>query len=315
MDADELWELTGHHYDSAEERYAHERYPQHIYRHRRETEMLDLAVDTLRAEGRTDLAMLDIGCGYGDLVAAAAARGVAARGIDASATMVELARERLTARGADPASVTVGSALELDAPDASLDIVAAIQIFGYLDRSLEDRYLGECARVLRPGGFLITAEANALFDIATFNKFTVRFFRDHLLPATFAGEELDRMTDAVAGLVTNPAQPPAPAPIPDGATYVDALLDGEGTRYSSHREQAGSKAENPLDYPRLLGRFGFTLADLAFYHFHATPPLLFRDAPELERRAEPLEDELTRSWQGYLMASSFVAAARKLTPA
>jgi hypothetical protein len=89
------------------------------------------------------------------------------------------------------------------------------------------------------------------------------------------------------------------------------MLDGAETKQGSHRDQAGTKAENPLDYANVMRRHDFILNDLAFYRFHVVPPLLFKEHPELEKRATELEDKYCRSWQGHFMASSFVARSSK----
>jgi SAM-dependent methyltransferase len=89
--------------------------------------------------------MLDVACGPGHLVAAAARRGARATGIDFSATMVEEARRRNP--GID---FSEGDAEALAAPDDSFD--AVVIAFGMLHFAQPDRALEEVHRVLRPGG-------------------------------------------------------------------------------------------------------------------------------------------------------------------
>jgi ubiquinone/menaquinone biosynthesis C-methylase UbiE len=314
MSAKEIWEVGGLKYEAGQERYAQERYPQHVFRYRRVYEMLTAAIGELQAsKPNAPWQLLDIGCGYGDILRWARARGAEAHGIDYSSSMVEAARTALAADGISDVTVNQADARDLSLyPDASMDVVCAIQIFGYMARADEKKYLGECHRVLRPGGALITAEINGIFDVATFNRFTVNFFRDNLLPIGFKDESARaQMTQEIAALVHNPTMPAIAPPVDADKMSIAIMLDGSETRFGSHRDQAGTKPENPLDYKNTVGRHGFSLEDLAFYRFHLVPPLLFRKHPELEQRAQEVEDEHCRSWQAHFMASSFVARSKK----
>lgn len=308
-----FWEHTAVDYDGARALYARERYPESRYRFRRVTEMAQKAAAAL---GGADKARwLDIGCGVGEMLEALVELGAKPEsliGVDYSPAMVEKVRSLLGPKGLDKISLSVADATDLkDIPDASIDVVLAIQTYGYIPSGLEARYYGEATRVLRPGGFLITAEANCLFDLYTLNRFTLGFYRENLLAHGFEGEALDAISAKIAGLLTKPELPPRTKPAEAGSNPVAAMFKDPATKYTSSREHTFTKRENPLIYGRLLGEHGLMLEDLAFYHFHTCPPLLFYDDPALERRAEALEDVLCRQWNGYFMASSFVALARK----
>lgn len=97
---------------------------------------------------------LDLACGTGDLACALAARGAHVVGIDASARMIDAARQR-TDRS-QSLEFVVGDMTALDVPDASVDVVTA----GYALRNVPDytRALREIRRVLRPGGRLLTLD-------------------------------------------------------------------------------------------------------------------------------------------------------------
>lgn len=90
-------------------------------------------------------ALLDVACGPGYLAAEAARRGAAVTGLDFSAAMVELARQR------NPGlRFQEGDAQALPYPDASFDAVT--MNFGLLHLDQPERALAEAARVLKPGG-------------------------------------------------------------------------------------------------------------------------------------------------------------------
>jgi SAM-dependent methyltransferase len=56
---------------------------------------VDFLLEVLRAEGLEDASVLDIGCGGGHFVRACELRGVSARGVDPSETLVSLGRRKL----------------------------------------------------------------------------------------------------------------------------------------------------------------------------------------------------------------------------
>jgi SAM-dependent methyltransferase len=104
------------------------------------------------------LRVLDLGCGEGYVARQLARRGAASvLGIDVSAEMVarandEEARDRLGVeyRQGDARDRAV-------VPDASLDLVVAVFLFNYLDRSGTAAVMAEVRRLLRPGGRFVFA--------------------------------------------------------------------------------------------------------------------------------------------------------------
>lgn len=100
-------------------------------------------LDALRAGPGVEL--LDVASGPGYVAEAAAARGARVLGVDFSAPMVQLARERCPGL-----EFAVGDAEALALPAARFDAVACN--FGLLHLSRPERALAEFHRVLRPGG-------------------------------------------------------------------------------------------------------------------------------------------------------------------
>ena len=100
--------------------------------------------------------VLDIGCGPGAAVRAAAGSVARAVGVDRSEAMIDIARRR-SERFANVAFHT-GAAEHLPVPDDDFDVVWTIHAFHHW----EDRVAGidEVHRILRPGGrFLIVESA------------------------------------------------------------------------------------------------------------------------------------------------------------
>jgi demethylmenaquinone methyltransferase/2-methoxy-6-polyprenyl-1,4-benzoquinol methylase len=100
--------------------------------------------------------IVDLACGTGDIAfaAACAVRGAHVVGVDASPNMIALAQERAAA---DPsATFELGDMSRLAFPDESVDAITA----GYAFRNVPDHRaaLREAARVLKPGGVMVTLD-------------------------------------------------------------------------------------------------------------------------------------------------------------
>ncbi|TXR95833.1 class I SAM-dependent methyltransferase [Streptomyces sp. col6] len=89
--------------------------------------------------------LLDVGCGTGNVTAAALARGAAVRAVDAEPGMVAATR-----RAAPGAEVRTGTLPQLPFPDAEFDAVVGNFVLNHVGRPLEA--LVEMHRVTRPGG-------------------------------------------------------------------------------------------------------------------------------------------------------------------
>ena len=104
---------------------------------------------------RTNDEILETGCGagYGSCMLSHRARSVVA--IDYSPAALRYARERYSAPNLTHLLMNCHS---LGFADASFDLVVSFEVFEHLEQP--DTYLGECRRVLRPGGRLVLSTPN-----------------------------------------------------------------------------------------------------------------------------------------------------------
>lgn len=97
--------------------------------------------------------LLDVGCGDGDFVAFAAAKGVDAFGIDANADNVARARARgLAVHCAD----AFGATAEL----GTFDVVSMIHLVEHFDTERADTLVRQASSALAPGGRLVLMTPN-----------------------------------------------------------------------------------------------------------------------------------------------------------
>lgn len=107
---------------------------------------LDVMIAIFERVGVIDgIDLLDMACGAGLVLRHADAMGATTAGIDASSSLLEVARDR------NPdADIRLGSMFELPWDDASFDVVTSINaVWGGCQGAL-----GEAHRVLRPGGMI-----------------------------------------------------------------------------------------------------------------------------------------------------------------
>ncbi|CRK58185.1 Methyltransferase type 11 [Alloactinosynnema sp. L-07] len=96
--------------------------------------------------------LLDVACGRGAVMLAAAETAGPLTGIDLSPAMIELASAELRAAGVDGFQLLVMDGERLAFPDASFDALTAAFVLFFLPHP--DRAAAEFRRVLRPGGRL-----------------------------------------------------------------------------------------------------------------------------------------------------------------
>jgi ubiquinone/menaquinone biosynthesis C-methylase UbiE len=104
--------------------------------------------------------VLDVGCGTGTLLLAAAERlgpSGALHGIEPSTEMAAHARHKAAAHRV-PLAVIAGSADRLPYPPASFDAVFCTLVLHHLPRSMQAGALREMRRVLRPGGRVVIVD-------------------------------------------------------------------------------------------------------------------------------------------------------------
>ena len=106
-----------------------------------------------RLPARTDIDVLDIGCGNGALLAALSDRIRRGAGVDESAAMIDCARSRNAGRAHLEFTTIDSPALPFD--DARFDLVISLMSFRYLDW---DPLIKEVKRVTKPGGTMLIVD-------------------------------------------------------------------------------------------------------------------------------------------------------------
>jgi ubiquinone/menaquinone biosynthesis C-methylase UbiE len=136
--------------------------------------------------------VLDVGCGTGTLLLAAAERvgpSGAVHGVEPSPEMAAHARHKAAAHRA-PLAVVEGSADRLPYAPASFDAVFCTLVVHHLPRSMQEGAIREMRRVLRPGGRVVIVDWQRpqSFARALISPLFLVFLLHHLGPS---GSPLD----------------------------------------------------------------------------------------------------------------------------
>ncbi len=140
--------------------------------------------DTLRVVApRPRDRVLELGSARGDVTFFLAAHAGDVVGLDASDDALQLAESARAALGIANVSFVKGDVADLSVfPDASFDAVAAIDLVEHVDDPTLAAMLGECRRVLRPGGRLglYTPDRAHYVERMKAHEFLLKQFPQHI---------------------------------------------------------------------------------------------------------------------------------------
>jgi SAM-dependent methyltransferase len=239
--------------------------------------------------------LLDIGCGGGWTVLDALDRGVDARGVEPVSELQAFAADLLARNGHDPLRIRQADLAALSSSSsASEECIALLSVLPHVPAGSWDSVHADIARVLKPGGRVVAAYRNELFDLFTFNSFTVETF-DRSIWGCPSGTAVrtEQVIEALKGLMTHPDVP---------GPYFTAASDKS---FGSLKRMKS----NPLVIASELVHHGLIVERIRFYHFHCVPPLIADRVPDFAHVNHRMEAELADDWRGNLMAAMFLVEA------
>jgi len=242
--------------------------------------------------------VLDIGCGTAYPAMELIEAGMEVRGFDLSPGMISQAKKKLEQKGLPLDTFEVGDLLDPDTiaryADQEWDAVITNGVVSYIEDT--DTAHRHVSQLLKPGGYYLGAYANRLFDLTTFNRFTLQFFDDYFFSEVDCPPDMmDQLRSELRGMISNP----------DAPEFIEF----------SARPEIYLRSDNPLTMGKDLEAYGLTQKDMLFYKFHAWPPLMKNLSPEIleafNRNTYAYEIDRARDWRGYFLCTTFIIVAQK----
>lgn len=233
--------------------------------------------------------VLDFGCGQGRLLSTLLDRGYDAHGMEKHEEMRAIANVQTQKWATDGERVVAGDVRSLKAlPAKHYDYFVAMGVFQYMAKEEYDETLAAIARLLKPNGTLIATYQNALFDLYTFNKYTVDFMMQKILgPCIADADAADDVKQGLEQLLVNPEKPLHSA--------------------TRARDNIFVHLTNPLTIDGHLRRAGFDVQQKFFYEYFGVPPLLTEKYGALAATIRSqFEVSNAEAWQGHFMANAFL---------
>lgn len=190
--------------------------------------------------------LYEFGCGSGELLQRLS-RFSPRAGCDVSAEMVRMARE-LTGL-----PIAQGGVADFVRGAGRFDVIAALNVLPYLSETEEAEFL---ASARTRAGHVLISHTNLLFDLLTFNRFTVEFFAEHCAPAL--GMDGADCASAMRSLIT----------------HADAPQRQE-------RDTLTKRRVDPFTYAPA----GFEVVGARYINLHPLPPLVLDARPDLKMAA------------------------------
>jgi SAM-dependent methyltransferase len=249
-------------------------------------------------DGReTTEAALDVGCGTGDLVLEIASRGIMGVGVDYAPEMIELARERIRAKGQSLAEFHSANIFEFDLQFESYDCVSANGFIEYISWEQLNQFVLLAHHALKPGGSLVLGSRNRLFNIFSLNDFT-KMEADAGTVQALLRESIAISSDDDDELATVEPAPLAVGDIHHRNTGIDVSTRLQYT---------------PVQLMRLLGAKGFETLQISPIHIHGLAPRLASLSAETHTRiSNLLHTDALANRHLIPQSSSFMVHAKKV---
>jgi SAM-dependent methyltransferase len=238
--------------------------------------------------------LLDAGCGGGGPLLQFLKLGWDASGVDFSKNMVFEAKNYLRDNKYENILIHETSISDLSKFDNStFDIVASLGVLYYL-KDDKNAY-AEFNRVLKPNGILICSHHNELFDLFSYNKYTIKFIKNNMLPLlNISKHKINDILEEINDLFRDSGMPE----------------EHKSTQESNRFNYTNS--ENPLLFNQKLKEFGFEIINEPYYFgLHLLPPYLYHKFKEIKDTSEKIQYDLRSNWIGLFAATNFLVEAKK----
>ena len=241
---------------------------------------------------------LEVGIGDGTPLAAVARLNIDVWGFDFTEEMVTKAQETIKSVGGDPSQLFVADIQDPQTfanklPEGGFDGVIAMGVMPHVESDKD--VLENITKLVQPGGRVFIEFRNKLFSLFTFNRKSVEFILDDLLPEV-DNELRDLVRDDLSSRLRMDVPP-----------VREKVTGSEAPGYDTIR----SRFHNPFEVKDIFRSMGYDQIDLHWYHYHPAIPYLEDVLPKKFREEAIAMEHEESGWRGYFLASAFIIEAVK----
>jgi 2-polyprenyl-3-methyl-5-hydroxy-6-metoxy-1,4-benzoquinol methylase len=250
----------------------------------------------------TNLNVFDFGCGIGTAIIHLTNSGHIVRGCDPALGMAKVAQSKLSEAGIDANFVSAGNVLSLaNEQSKTYDVVMALDVLPYLSEDEEDEFYKQSHRITKDEGVVIASGFNPWVDLTTFNRYTVEFWAESVLPFVTNNDQ-DRK-ELLEILKTHITHPNIPVSNEKGCSEKDF--------FGKYRKRV-----DPISYQRSVEQKGFKVEAIEFSHYFPMPPQFMEHSGKYSQYIYKFEDTMRarNSTLGYVFASIYYVKMRKSSP-
>ena len=211
-------------------------------------------------------AILDVGCGTGDLVCDIAKQGINATGVDFAQNMIELALNKAEGEQLEKAHFECCSIFDFDFSKQKFDVISANGFIEYISQNELNKFFDIVYDALALNGSFVVGSRNRLFNLFSLNSFTHQELNESTVDALLkestvlaSGETIEEISKLKAVSLQNPD-------MQHTKTGIDVT-----TRFQY----------TPLQLVNMLNDRGFTALELCPIHIHSVPPIFKDKHPEI----------------------------------
>ena len=233
--------------------------------------------------------IVDAGCGSGLPLITIKKMGFNINGYDKAKNMIIEAKINLKKHNLSEDLVKLG---DFENPkhvkNNSVDCILGMGAFYYSKKLIKT--LVNQKKKLKRNGHLIFSLRNQLFDIATLNDYSIKFYSRLYEINKFKGKIRKKYLKLFSGYLNR-------------KRFNLKNLDDNKVFSTTH---------NPLTIEKeVLKKVGLKLNGMYFYHYHAIPPI-FENIDKVNFRKQSYKIENPNDWRGFFIASGFVVDCTKI---
>lgn len=228
----------------------------------------ELLLSSLSGE---DNVIFDFGCGSGEFFNLFPDKNFTFYGCDISTKLLDEAIKN--SNNIDKDSIMLGSLECLDKFTNKFDAIVSLNVLPYLSDDESATFFKLSHTALKDGALLHVSHTNSLFDLVTFNRYTVEFFKENFLNTlSISHDHKERLILGLEDMITYHDYP----------TKNTEDLPGDIAKESmSERDVLKKYRKDPFTYDAEVESYGFVHLETRCINCYPFPPKIIQNDKDL----------------------------------